>query len=157
MASTAFLAAPAADNVLVSSLATRSKSIAGMTQEDRDAAVAAAQRTVQDMIRPAFDRVRALLTAELPVAGEDAGLWRLPRGAEAYAAALHVNTTTTLSAEKIHAVGLREVARISTDMDARLRALGYAEGSVEKRYKALEASLQPAADPRPSTAAARGA
>ena len=99
------------------------------------------KRQVEESIRPAFRRVRALLAGELKAAGEDAGLWRLAKGADAYAAALHVNTTTEFSAQKIHAVGLREVARISADMDARLRELGYAEGSVEERYKALEKSL----------------
>ena len=144
-----FLAAAAADNVLVDSLAMRSKSIQGFAQTEREAAVASAQRTVEESIRPAFRRVRALLAGELKAAGEDAGLWRLAKGADAYAAALHVNTTTEFSAQKIHAVGLREVARISADMDARLRELGYAEGSVEERYKALEKSLQPAANPDP--------
>ena len=144
-----FLDAAPADNVLVTSLSSRSKSIQGLAQKDRDAAVAAAQKVVQEAIRPAFERVRALLADELPGAGEDAGLWRLPKGVEAYAAALHVNTTTELSAAKIHAIGLAEVARISAEMDKQLRALGFQEGSVESRYKALERSVQPAAEPDP--------
>jgi uncharacterized protein (DUF885 family) len=146
-----FLAAAPADNVLVVSLATRSKSGGVLGEEERDAAVAAAQKIVTESIRPAFERVRALLADQLPRATDDAGLWRLPNGAEGYAAALHVNTTTELSAAKIHELGLHEVARISAEMDRRLRALGYKQGSVEERYKALDESLQPppAPDPRP--------
>ncbi|MEA3132178.1 MAG: hypothetical protein QOG17_24, partial [Gammaproteobacteria bacterium] len=87
------------------------------------------------------------LAEELPLATDDAGLWRLPHGDRAYAAALHVNTTTELSAAKIHELGLREVARIEAQMDQLLRALGYGEGTVAERFKALEKSVQPAAEP----------
>jgi uncharacterized protein (DUF885 family) len=144
-----FLAAAPADNVLVSSLAARSKSIEGFGQEDRAAALAAAQEVLGGAIQPAFLRIRALLADELPLATDDAGLWRLPRGTEAYAAALHVNTTTELSAEKIHELGLREVARIEGEMDRQLRALGHADGTVAERFKELEKSVQPAAQPDP--------
>ena len=143
------LAAAPPDNVLVTSLSSRAKSIPGLSQEDRDAAVANAQKIVSGAILPAFVRVREMLAGELPQATDDAGLWRLPRGDEAYAAALHFNTTTELSAAKIHDLGLREVARIEADMDRQLRALGYADGSVAERFKALEASVQPPADPDP--------
>jgi uncharacterized protein (DUF885 family) len=142
-----FLAAAPANNVLVSSLAARSKSIVGFGQQDQAMAIIAAQKIVTDAVQPAFVRVRALLAEELPLATDDAGLWRLPHGDLAYAAALHVNTTTELSAAKIHELGLREVARIETEMDRQLHALGYTAGTVAERFKALEKSVQPAAEP----------
>jgi uncharacterized protein (DUF885 family) len=144
-----FLGAAPADNVLVTSLATRAQKISALPPAERDAAVAAATQVVGESIRPAFQRVRDLLAAELPAATDDAGLWRLPHGAEAYAAALHVNTTTELTAAQIHELGLHEVARISAAMDQQLRALGYTAGSVEERYKSLEKSVQPAPEPDP--------
>ena len=147
-----FLTAEPADNVLVTSLAARVKPIESLSQEARAAAAGAAERIVRDSIRPAFVRVRALLSEELAIATDDAGLWHLPHGAEAYAAALHVNTTTTLTAEEIHALGLREVSRIEGEMDRQLRDLGYTEGSVAARYALLEKSVQPAANPDPRPA-----
>ncbi len=147
-----FLAPAPADNVLVTSLVARQQKVSQIDQQARDAAAAAAEKTVRDSVRPAFQRVRDLLAAELPQATDDAGLWRLPKGAEAYAAALHVNTTTDQSAEQIHELGLREVARISAEMDKQLVALGLTAGSVEERYKALEKSVQPGADPDPRPA-----
>jgi uncharacterized protein (DUF885 family) len=144
-----FLAAAAADNVLVTSLAERSRSTAALAPQVRAGAIDSARAIVETEIRPSFSRVRALLAEELPLAGDDAGLWRLPHGAGAYAAALHVNTTTELSADKIHQLGLREVVRIEAQMDEQLRALGYTEGSVAQRYKALEKSVQPAPQPDP--------
>jgi uncharacterized protein (DUF885 family) len=147
-----FLAPAPENNVLVSALATRSKSIQGFGADDQAAAVAAAQALVAEKVRPAFERIRALLAAELPAATDDAGLWRLPNGAAAYAAALHYNTTTTMSAREIHELGLREVARIEAEMDGKLRALGFAEGDITTRFKALEKSVQPPAEPDPRPA-----
>jgi uncharacterized protein (DUF885 family) len=147
-----FLAPAPADNVLVTSLAARMTSIEGFAPEQQTAAIAAAERTVRESISPAFVRVRTFLSNELPGASDEAGLWRLTNGAQAYAAALHANTTTAMTAEQIHALGLREVGRIEAQMDLELRELGYAEGSVAERYAMLERSVQPAADPDPRPA-----
>ena len=144
-----FLAPAIADNVLVSCLTARAKTISGFSQQDQAVASATAQRIVLESVRPAFERVQALLQTELPRAKDDAGLWRLRHGAQAYADALHVNTTTDQSAAAIHALGLHEVARIEAAMDQQLRTLGFSEGSVEQRYQTLDRSLQPAAEPDP--------
>jgi uncharacterized protein (DUF885 family) len=140
------------DNVLVSSLDLRSQSIQGLSSEDRAVAIAAARHTVETAVLPAFGRVRALLSVELTSATDDAGLWHLPHGAEAYAADLHINTTTNLTPAEIHRRGLAEVARIEREMDTLERELGYTEGTVSERYQQLENSLQPPAEPDPRPA-----
>ncbi len=147
-----FLAPAPKDNVLVASLDSRTQGIPGFSPDSRAAALAAAERLVGDQVRPAFSRVRVLLVEELAAATDDAGLWRLPNGAQAYAAALRANTTTELTAAQIHQLGLREVARIEGEMDGRLRDLGYTQGSVGERYAMLEKSLQPPAEPDPRPA-----
>jgi uncharacterized protein (DUF885 family) len=140
------------NNVLVTSLAGRIRAIEGLSDENRAASVSAAERMVNDSVKPAFLRVRSLLADELGNATDEAGLWRLRRGAGAYAAALSLNTTTKLSATQIYRIGLREVSRIESEMNRQLRALGYTQGSVKERYEALERSVQPPAapDPRPA-------
>ena len=70
-------------------------------------------------LKPAYERVIAWAQAELPTAPEGrAGAVSLPGGLEYYAAALKLNTTTNLSADEIHAIGLSEVARIEAEQDA---------------------------------------
>ncbi len=147
-----FLAAAPENNVLVASLAARAGAIPGFAEQAATAAVAAATQIVAQAVRPAFMRVRALLVEELPQATEDAGLWRLRGGDLAYAAALHANTTTTLDATRIHALGLQEARRIEREMDRELRGLGRTEGSVDQRYRELEARGHPPPppDPRPA-------
>ncbi len=74
---------------------------------------------VSHEIRPAFARYRAFLAEEArPVARDEAhaGIANLPGGAERYAALARVHTTTELTPEQIHAIGLEEIARIDTEI-----------------------------------------
>jgi uncharacterized protein (DUF885 family) len=147
-----FVAGPPAENPLVASLDTRLAELgAGMTAEARARFVAAAEKEVRANVLPAYRRARDLLAAQLPQSNDDAGVWRLPHGEEAYARALASNTTTSLTAGQIHAIGLREVARIEKEMDAILRQLGFAVGSLEARVEQVNVTLQlpDEPDPRP--------
>jgi uncharacterized protein (DUF885 family) len=146
----AFLAPNPADNVLVTTFATRLAALgAALPTDERAKFVAAAEQETGETVRPAFARVRAMLEAQLPSATDDAGVWRLPHGDATYAQALNTFTTTTLSADEIHAVGLREVARIEAEMDRILQQLGYPDGSVKERYETFNATLQLPAQPDP--------
>lgn len=148
----AFLAPAAAQNVLVENLERRSAAIPDLGADQREAAIKRATLLVETQVRPAYQRLGQWMDELLPQCGDDAGLWRLPGGEDAYAAALADNTTTTMSAREIHDMGLREVARIEAEMDQVLRGLGRTQGSVNERFAALEKELQPlpGADPRPA-------
>ena len=144
-----FLAPAPADNVLVASLAERMAKVKTMAEAERTAALAAATKIVAAAARPAFVRVRALLAEQAQTATDEPGLWKLPHGDAVYAVQLASYTTTTLTPDEIHAIGLREVARLEGEMDAILRKLGYADGSVKERYLKLNATLIPPATPDP--------
>ncbi len=82
-------------------------------------------RTSLLSIKPAYERVIAWAQSDLPTAPSGrAGAVSLPGGAEWYAAALQQSTTTDLTADQIHALGLREVARIEQLQDGLARAAG---------------------------------
>lgn len=147
-----FLAPEPAKNVLVASLDERAAKLTELTQATRTAAVADAEKIVRAEIVPAFQRIRGLLAEHLKIATDDAGLWRLPRGVEAYAAALASNTTTDYTPDQIHEIGLKEVARIEQTMDGLLSQLGYTEGSVKDRYAKLNTDSQPPTEPDPRPA-----
>lgn len=148
----AFLAPPPGDNVLVAELARRSQTIPGLPSDERERALARAEALVAESVRPAFARALAWLVELQPRTGDDAGLWRLPDGAAAYAQALAASTTTAMGAEEIHQLGLREVARIEAEMDKVLASLGRREGPVTQRMTALNRELQPPAEPDPRPA-----
>jgi uncharacterized protein (DUF885 family) len=100
-----------------------------------------AEKIVAAQIYPAWKRGIALLQSQLPRSNDDAGLWRLKGGAEAYAYFLRRFTTTDLTPDQIHEIGLKEVARIEGEMDAILRRLGRTEGSVKDRVEKLKQDL----------------
>ncbi len=147
-----FLKPAPADNLFVSALARRSALIKDLPVETRQQALDSATALVAEQVRPAWQRIAAFLADIAPRTTTDAGLWRLPDGAAAYAQALATYTTTNLGAEEIHAIGLREVARIEGEMDRVLVSLGRKDGSVEARMAALRAELQPPAEPDPRPA-----
>jgi uncharacterized protein (DUF885 family) len=144
-----FLEGAPAKNVLVASLDERAAKIESLSAEDRAALVAEAETITAGTILPAFQRARALLQEQLPLANSDAGLWRLPHGDEAYAVFLGYYTTTNLGPREIHETGLREVARIEAEMDRLFRQLGYTEGSIMDRCAQLNQDSQPPAEPDP--------
>ncbi len=147
-----FLGDAPATNAFVATLEERAADVEELPAADREALVAEAEKIVRESVIPAYERARALLVEQLPQTGPDAGLWRLPRGADAYAYALGHATTTQLAPQEVHETGLREVARIEAEMDGLLRQLGYDQGSVRQRFEQLNKDLQPAAEPDPRPA-----
>jgi uncharacterized protein (DUF885 family) len=145
-----FTAISPADNVFVTTFDTRLAALgAALPPVERANFVAAAEKETRETVLPAFARIRTMLEEQLPKATDDAGVWRLPRGDAFYAQALNTSTTTTLSADEIHAIGLREVARIEAAMDVILKRLGYPDGSVKDRYEKFNATLQLPVEPDP--------
>ena len=103
---------------------------------------AEAEKIVSTQIYPAWKKAIAALQAQLSRSTNDAGLWRLKGGPEAYAFFLRRFTTTNLTADQIHEIGLQQVARIETQMDGLLRKLGRTAGPVKDRIEKLRLDLQ---------------
>ncbi len=136
-----FAETPAAANPFVSTLAERLATLPGVSASRRAELVREAEGIVANEIYPAWKRVIAFLEPIETLATDDAGLWRLDGGAQAYAYNLRRFTTTALSADEIHQVGLRMVDEIQKEMDAILRKIGRTEGSVRDRIRRLEQDL----------------
>jgi uncharacterized protein (DUF885 family) len=64
---------------------------------------------------------------------------RLPQGEQYYANSLRYITTTRLTAEEIHRIGLEQVADLTARSDALLKAQGMTKGTVAERIKGLSA------------------
>ena len=136
-----FVSMPPAANVLVATLATKGASITDLSTERRAELAEQATRVVETQVYPAWRAGIDELKSQLPLATEDAGLARFENGAAHYAYQLKRFTTTSLSASEIHAIGLREVARLEAEMDELLRQVGFADGSINERVRQLEARL----------------
>lgn len=92
-----------------------------------DALKAEARTALLEQVRPAYERVIAWSERELPNALENpAGVGTThPDGAAYYAWQLRENTTTGMSADEIHQLGLDEVARLRGEMEAVKDQVGF--------------------------------
>jgi uncharacterized protein (DUF885 family) len=129
--------------------ASRSPLVQSLVRKTRDSGVAgdwgrSATRIYDGEIRRALDEQIAAVSAVRPRATHDAGVWKLPNGAELYAASLKIQTTTELTPDQIHELGLRQVAEITARMDAILRGPGHDPGLGRRRVQALGARPQTA-------------
>jgi uncharacterized protein (DUF885 family) len=123
---------PAAQSGLTTSLArrTREKNIPGEW-------AARAERIVTQEVYPALQRQAEIIRGQRASAVHDAGVWRLPKGEEYYAYGLRYATTTNMSADEIHQLGLDQIAELGSRVDQILRARGMTQGTVAERMRAL--------------------
>ncbi len=96
-----------------------------------------AARIVVNEIYPALDRQAAALRALLPTTRPGDGATRLPDAEAIYGAALAQATTTTMSPDEVHKLGLAQVAEYSAFLDPLLKQAGFTRGTVGERLTAL--------------------
>ena len=96
-----------------------------------------ASAVVTSEVAAALERQLAEIRAERGVATSDPGMWARPRGDEYYRWALRAATTTTMTPDEIHAMGVEELRGLHARMDPILRGLGYTSGTVGERMTAL--------------------
>ena len=115
---------------LVESIVRRTKDIPGNWAER-------ARAISQQKVAPALERQLAELQAQRARATMDAGMWARPGGPEFYNWALRASTTTNMTPDEIHQMGLDQVAELHGRMDVILKKLGYTQGTVGARMTAL--------------------
>lgn len=115
---------------LVQSLARRTADMPGNF-------AARAESLASSKVAPALDRQIAELERHRARATADAGVWRLPQGEAYYSWALAAGTTTRMTPDEVHQLGLAQLADLQGQMDPILRGLDYTQGSVGERMTAL--------------------
>jgi uncharacterized protein (DUF885 family) len=96
-----------------------------------------AKRIIAEEVRPALLRQIDELKAQRAVATEDAGMWARPAGDDYYRWVLKASTTTSMSPDEIHQLGIDTLKTLHARMDPILRSLGYTNGSVGERMLAI--------------------
>ncbi len=103
--------------------------------------VAAAQAALTGPFRRGYDSLFAALDAVEPRATGNNGAWSLPDGGAFYAERLRNQTTTDLTADQIHDIGLREVANIHRQMEAIKNQVGF-RGTLQDFFRHINTSAQ---------------
>ncbi len=116
--------------VPVTSIARRTKNMPGDYQ-------AKALSITRDAVAPALARQVAELQRQRKGATMDAGVWKLPHGEDYYRWALAAGTTTTMSPDEVHQLGLDQLAALQSQADTLLKSLGMTKGTVGERMTAM--------------------
>lgn len=134
-----FIAAPARENLLHTSFVEKLDKLApdAIDADTRTGLLDAVAGAVDGHVYPAYRTLIAYYETLLPKATGNHGVWALPDGEAMYAWAVKQHTTTDMTAEQVHALGLSEVARIEAEMDAILQGEGLVEGTIGARVQQI--------------------
>lgn len=109
----------------------------GFSEAEQKRLRAAYLRAVTEEINPAYRRLRDFLEREyLPKAREGVGLVHMKGGRELYEFLIENTTTTSMKADEIHELGLKEVARIRAGMEAIKKEVGF-DGTLAEFFEHL--------------------
>lgn len=112
-----------------------------ISDEERTRLTAEAETALVDHVQPAYQSLIEFLENQQLRATEEAGVWKFPKGDKYYNLALKRVTTTNLTADEIHEIGLSEVARIHGEMKAIMDETGF-EGSLQDFFNFMETDEQ---------------
>ena len=99
-----------------------------------DALRAEAKAALTDSFKPSYDALLAWMNEDMANADEIAtGVWKLPEGRDFYAERLAFATTTDMTPDEVHQLGLSEVARIREEMETIKEQVGF-EGTLQEFF-----------------------
>ena len=140
-------------NPFVTAFAEKLAAVKSIPDAKKTALRTEAASIVSTQIYPAWKRgIITLLQSQVAGATDDAGLWHLKGGDEAYRFNLRRFTTTSYTPDEIHQIGLDHVATLEARMDTLFRKIGRTNGTVKQRVEKLAVDLQ---YPNPASEASR--
>ncbi|HKJ49812.1 MAG TPA: DUF885 domain-containing protein, partial [Christiangramia sp.] len=108
-----------------------------ISEEKKTGLINEAETALVDHVQPAYESLIDFLANQQKRATEEAGVWKFPKGDEYYNNALKRITTTNLTAEEIHEIGLNEVARIHGEMEKIMEEVGF-EGTLQDFFEFMK-------------------
>jgi uncharacterized protein (DUF885 family) len=112
------------------------------SETDKNRLTAAYTEMVEQKVIPLYNRFHAFAKDEyLPVGRKSSGIGSLPNGAAIYAAAISRFTSTQMTADEIHQIGLDEVARITQEMEQIKEKTGF-KGTLKAFFSYLRSNKQ---------------
>lgn len=93
---------------------------------DQERLRSAARRAIEQDVLPAYVRLQKFFNEQyLPACRDTVGVWDTPGGADWYQERVRWFTTTDLTADEVHEIGLKEVARIRGEMQKVIERVGF--------------------------------
>jgi uncharacterized protein (DUF885 family) len=133
--------ATGADSPLLEDFSKKISALKDLDAATRDRLLAEEKKALLESFQPAYRKLIAYLQELEKKAADDAGVWKFPDGGPFYEYALRRTTTTDLTAEQIHALGLKEVARIQDEMRKIKDKVGF-KGDLQAFFKFMREDKQ---------------
>ena len=135
----AFIATPAQDSALYVNLRDKLAKLQSVSPEERKELLDGARIAIDQHVYPSYRDLIAYFEELDRKVQDDYGVWKLPDGDAYYDYLVQHHTTTSMTAQAVHELGLSEVARIEKEMDTILQGQGFKEGTIGARMQALNA------------------
>jgi uncharacterized protein (DUF885 family) len=113
-----FAGKPATENPLYTHFSGKLAGLATLSAAERQALAARCAQAIDAQVRPAYRKLIAFFEGQLARATTDDGVWKLPDGDAYYLYRLQQQTTTTMTPQEVHDLGVQQVARIEGEMAA---------------------------------------
>ncbi|WP_138380165.1 DUF885 domain-containing protein [Luteithermobacter gelatinilyticus] len=121
------------DNTLLADLKKKLDNIE-ISEDKKAELIARAEAALLNSVRPAYEKLIEIAKRQQAATTTDDGAWKLPDGEEYYNFRLRKITTTDMTAEEIHELGLKEVARIHGEMRDIMKKVGF-DGSLQDFFE----------------------
>lgn len=110
--------------------------------EEKLALIEKATEALKTSVKPSYDKLSAYFTELEKKATTDDGIWKVPNGDAYYDFALKQTTTTGLTADEIHEIGLKEVARIHDEMRVIMKKVNFKSDNLQEFFDFMREDKQ---------------
>jgi len=141
-----FIGVPAKENTLYVEFDKKLTELSSIDSARKSQLLDSAAAVIDSKVYPAYASFISYYEGLLPQSKGNYGVWALPDGDAFYDYKIESNTTTKMSADQAHQIGLDEVARLEVEMDQILIGAGFTTGSLSDRIQTLSSDpsqLQP--------------
>ena len=108
-----------------------------ISENDEEKLIKDAEIALMEAVKPAYENLITFLKSQYNRATTDDGVWKWPNGEDFYNNALQRTTTTTMTADEIHELGLSEVDRIHKAMNKIKNQVGF-NGDLQAFFKFMK-------------------
>ncbi len=108
-----------------------------LSEEEKEELLTNAEKALAEDVKRGFDNLIGLLEKQQQRATTDDGAWKFPKGDKFYNIALQRTTTTDMTADQIHELGLKEVERIHNEMRDIMKQVKY-EGTLQDFFQFMK-------------------
>lgn len=128
-------------NSLYDDFKTKTSSLDSISNEEKEQLYKRAENALKTSFKPAYEKLISFLEDQEKRASTEAGVWRFPDGEDYYNLMLKYTTTTDMTSEEIHEIGLKEVERIHNEIREIMRKVNF-KGTLKEFFTFMEKDQQ---------------